>query len=158
MRLSILALALILPAASALAQDSSPRRMLEEMGGAPSRGDVARAVERASSRPLGGAENPVRVNGPAGEHAYIARLRCADGNAPRVGERHNDGIGAFGTIVDVWPLDCGDAAPGRFDLIMDMYHDDYEETRAPAGFTLTRAGEEAAPAGKPGDGSALPTT
>lgn len=140
MRLQFLALALILPAAPALAQDSTPRQMMEQMGLAPSRAEVAGAVERARDRPLGTAANPVRVSGPGGEHAYIARLRCADGNAPRVGQRHNAGVGAFGTIVDVWPLDCGDAAPGRFELVMDMYHDDHAETRAPAGFTLTGPG------------------
>jgi hypothetical protein len=136
MRLPILVLALFYPAAAAAAQDSTPRQMMEEMGLAPSRQDVARAVDRARDRPLGTAANPVRVSGPDGEHGYIARLRCADGNAPRVGDRHNDGVGAFGTIVDVWPLDCGDAAPGRFELVMDMYHDDHEEMQAPAGFTL----------------------
>jgi hypothetical protein len=153
MRLPILALALIFPAAPALAQQSTPRQMMEEMGAAPSRQQVAQAVERARSHPLGTAANPVRVSGPGGERAYIARLRCGDGSSPRVGQRHNDGVGAFGTIVDVWPLDCGDAAPGRFQLIMDMYHDDHEETGAPAGFTLTGEGDGA---GKPGEAS--PTT
>ena len=152
MRLPILVLALLLPAAPALAQQSTPRQMMEELGMAPSRQDVARAVERARDRPLGTAANPVRVSGPGGEHAYIARLRCADGNAPRVGQRHNDGVGAFGTIVDVWPLDCGDSAPGRFELVMDMYHDDHEEAGAPAGFTLSPAqgGAGEKPAAAPG--------
>ncbi len=145
MRPSIIALALVLVATPVLAQQSTPRQMMEEMGLAPSRQDVARAVERARGRPLGTAANPVRVSGPDGEHAYIRRLRCADGNAPRVGERHNVGVGAFGTIVDVWPLNCGDSAPGRFELIMDMYHDDYDETQAPAGFTLVPARGEARP-------------
>jgi hypothetical protein len=139
MRLPILALALLATAAPALAQDSSSRQMMEELGMAPPRQEVARAVERARSQPLGSARNPVRVSGPGGEHAYIARLRCADGARPRVGDRFNAGIGAFGSIVDVWPLDCGDAAPGRFELVMDMYHDDYVETQAPAGFSLAPA-------------------
>ncbi len=145
MRLPILALVLILPAAPALAQDSTPRQTIEQMGLAPSRQDVARAVERARQRPLGTQENPVRVSGPGGEHAYIARLRCGNGQAPRVGQRRNTGVGAFGTIVDVWPLDCGDAAPGRFELVMDMYHDDHVESQAPAGFTLVMP-ETSAPA------------
>ncbi len=154
MRLPILAFALILSAAPALAQDSTPRQMMEEMGVAPSHQQVAQAVARARSQPLGTAANPVRVSGAAAEHAYIARLRCGDGSRPRVGQRHNDGVGAFGTIVDVWPLDCGDAVPGRFQLFMDMYHDDHEEMGAPAGFTLTGAGGDGA--GKPGEAS--PTT
>lgn len=151
MRLPILALALLLPIGPAFAQQSTPRQMMEEMGLAPSRQDVARAVERARDRPLGTAANPVRVSGPGGEHGYIARLRCADGNAPHVGERHNDGVGVFGTIVDVWPLDCGDSAPGRFELVMDMYHDDHEEVQAPAGFTLTPSRD-----GESGDKPAAP--
>ena len=125
-RLSFLALVLFATATPAAAQ----------LGFGPPPEEVARLVERARDLPLGTARNPVRVNMPAGEHAYIARLRCADGNRPRVGQRSNDGVGAFGTIVDVWPLDCGDAAPGRFNLFLDMYHPDHVETRAPEGFTL----------------------
>lgn len=148
MRLPILALALMLPTAPALAQDATPRQMMEQMGVAPSARQVARAVERAQGQPLGTAANPVRVSGARAEHAYIGRLRCADGNMPRVGQRTNNGVGAFGTIVDVWPLDCGDAAPGRFNLFMDMYHDDHEERQAPAGFTLV-PDEGGANGGKP---------
>jgi len=134
-----LALLLLLAApaaASAAAQDSTPRQMLEEMGFAPSEREVRRAVERAREHPLGSARNPVRVSGPGGEHAYIARLRCADGAAPRVGQRSSAGVGAFGTIVDVYPLDCGNAAPGQASLVMDMYHDDHDETQPPPGFTI----------------------
>jgi hypothetical protein len=129
--------ALVLVSAPASAQDSTPRQMMREMGMAPSAQQERRAVERAAREPLGTRANPVRVSGPGGEHAYIARLRCADGNAPRVGSRYNAGEGVFGWIIDVWPLDCGEAEPGRFELVMDMYHDDHVETNAPAGFTLT---------------------
>jgi hypothetical protein len=153
MRLPVLALAMLLPAAPSLAaQSGTPRQMMEELGVAPSLQDVARAVERARNEPLGSSRNPVRVSGAQGEHAYIARLRCGDGSRPQVGDRHNAGVGAFGSIVDVWPLDCGSAAPGRFDLVLDMYHDNYEETRAPAGFSLTPAGDgrgEGGSTGKP---------
>jgi hypothetical protein len=152
MRLPILALALILSASPALAQRSTPRQMLQEMGMAPSARQVERSVERARNEPLGTAANPVRVSGPLGERAYIARLRCADGTSPRVGQRSNGGVGAFGFIVDIYPLDCGDAAPGRFQLVMDMYHDDHDETGAPAGFTLQTAGAT------PQAASPVPTT
>jgi hypothetical protein len=27
-------------------------------------------------------------------------------------------------------------SPGRFDLVMDMYHDGHDENRAPAGFGI----------------------
>jgi hypothetical protein len=135
MRPPIFAIALIL-AIPAAAQAATPREMMEQFGAAPSEAEVARAVERARSEPLGSEANPVRVSGVEGEHAYIRRLRCADGNQPRVGQRANVGVGVFGSIVDVWPLDCGEAAPGRFNLALDMYHDNHEETQAPAGFSL----------------------
>ena len=105
-----------------------------QLGAAPSDEEIARAVERARGEPLGTAANPVRVSGVEGEHAYIAPAALRRRQPPRVGQRHNVGVGVFGSIVDVWPLDCGDAAPGRFDLALDMYHDNHEETQAPAGF------------------------
>ena len=98
--------------------------------------DTARAVAAAAAFPLGSRENPVRVGGPEGERAYIARLRCADGSAPKVGGRGSAGVGAFGTVVDMYPLDCGAAAPGRIMLVMDMYHEEHREDRAPPGFTI----------------------
>ena len=139
----VLVAAAILAAAPAAAADPkpgdrtmSPEQMLREMGLAPDQEDIRAAIEAAAAHPLGTADNPVRVGGPEGERAYIARLRCADGSAPQVGERGSAGVGAFGTIVDVYPLDCGAAAPGRFDLVMDMYHEEHRETGAPAGFTI----------------------
>ena len=146
MRLPILAFALIIAASPALAQRSTPRQMMEQLGVAPSAQEVERAVERARAHPLGSRQNPVRVSGVEGEHAYIRRLRCADGNPPRVGPRANIGVGVFGSIVDLWELDCGDAAPGRFSLALDMYHDNHQETQAPVGLTLAPAGERRAPA------------
>ena len=114
----------------------SMRELLRELGALPSDAELERAVAAADAHPLGTVKNPVRVGGPAGERAYIARLRCAGGARPGVGQRSSAGVGAFGTIVDVFPLDCGAAAPGRFDLVMDMYHDEHRENRAPAGFTI----------------------
>ena len=117
-------------------RSSTPEQMLRELGLAPNPDEEAAAIAAAQRHPLGTMENPVRVGGPTGERAYIARLRCSDGSAPRVGQRGNMGVGAFGTIVDSYPLDCGSAAPGQFTLIMDMYHDEHREERAPAGFTI----------------------
>lgn len=145
------ALALLIAAAAAAvaapasAQQRTPRQTLEEMGLAPSQEQVRRAVERAAGEPLGSERNPVRVSSPAGQRAYMARLRCADGTQPAVGQRHNAGQGPFGTIIDVYPLDCGASAPGRVQLAMDMYHDDHVETDAPAGFTLVDADPDAEP-------------
>jgi len=118
------------------ARTRSPQAMISDLGLAPDQDDLREALAAAAAHPLGSAQNPVRVGGPEGERAYIARLRCADGAAPRVGQRGSAGVGAFGTIVDVYPLDCGAAAPGHFELILDMYHDEHREDRAPPGFAI----------------------
>lgn len=114
----------------------TPEALLAEMGLAPDQDDLREAIEAAQAHPLGSLQNPVRVGGPEGERAYIARLRCADGARPRIGQRSNGGVGAFGTIVDAYPLDCGGAAPGQVTLVMDMYHSEHAEDRAPPGFTI----------------------
>ena len=113
---------------------AAPERLLQGLSAGASEEEAA--IAAAQSHPIGSAENPVRVGGPEGEHAYIARLRCGDGSAPRVGQRRSIGVGAFGSIVDAYPLDCGSAAPGQVTLIMDMYHEEHREDRAPAGFTI----------------------
>lgn len=115
----------------------SAEQMLREMGMAPDAGEVDAAITAAAAFPLGSMENPVRVGGPEGERAYIARLRCSDGRAPQIGQRTNRGVGAFGTIVDAYPLDCGAAAPSQTTLILDMYHSEHKENAAPPGFTIT---------------------
>jgi hypothetical protein len=136
------AAAAFLAAAPAAAQPKpgdrtmSPEQMLREFGLGPDQDDLREALAAAEAHPLGTLQNPVRVGGPEGERAYIARLRCGDGSPPQVGQRGSAGVGAFGTIVDVYPLDCGSAAPGRFELVMDMYHEEHRETRAPAGFAI----------------------
>jgi hypothetical protein len=135
------ALSLISAPASAQelgARTRSPQSLLQGLGLAPGQDDLSAAVAAAAAHPLGSRENPVRVGGPDGERAYIARLRCADGAAPRVGPRGSAGVGAFGTVVDVYPLDCGAAAPGSLDLVLDMYHEEHREDRAPPGFTILR--------------------
>jgi hypothetical protein len=133
-----LALLAAAPAAAEKPGDrtASPEALLEAMGLAPDQDDIRQAVEAAVAHPLGSLKNPVRVGGPAGERAYIARLRCSDGSAPKVGERANGGVGAFGTIVDLYPLDCGRAAPGRTELVMDMYHEEHREDSPPPGFAI----------------------
>jgi hypothetical protein len=143
MRLPMVALAaalvLAVPAWAKPPREESPapEELLRQLGLGVSDAELERAVAAASAHPLGTAENPVRVGGPIGERAYIARLRCADGSQPKVGQRGSAGVGAFGTIVDAYPLDCGAAAPGKFTLVLDMYHSEHSEERAPAGFTIT---------------------
>ena len=113
---------------------TSPDTMLQGLAAGMSEEEAA--IAAAQAHPLGTVDNPVRVGGPEGEQAYIARLRCGDGSAPRVGQPSTMGAGAFGSIVDGYPLDCGGAAPGRFTIVMDKYHEEHREERAPAGFTL----------------------
>jgi hypothetical protein len=133
MRLSFLLAAALTVAAPAFGQElgqrtQRPETILDELGLAPDQDDLRDALAAAAAHPLGSRENPVRVGGPEGERAYIARLRCADGSAPRVGPRSNDGVGAFGTIVDAYLLD--------WTLVMDMYHSEHLEDRAPPGFSI----------------------
>lgn len=118
------------------ARTAAPEQVLAELGLGAWDAELDRAVAAAAAHPLGTRENPVRVGGPEGERAYIARLRCAGGSRPQVGARGSAGIGAFGSVVDVYPLDCGAAAPGRVDLVMDMYHAEHDEDRAPPGFSI----------------------
>ena len=136
--LTILALLAIATAATASAQKPSgePVDLLEAMGLTPDQERVRAAIEAAAVHPLGSRENPVRVGGPRGERAYIARLRCADGSRPRVGLRGSVGVGPFLTILDAYPLDCGAASPGQVTLFMDMYHSQHAEDRAPPEFTI----------------------
>jgi hypothetical protein len=115
-----------------------PERMLTEMSAAAPDAEIEQLAAAAAIHPLGTLANPVRVGGPQGRVAYVGRLRCADGSRPLAGASGPGGVGAYGSIVDRIPLDCGKAAPGRFELIVDIYHEEHREDRAPAGFTLAR--------------------
>src|SRR4051812_36524017 len=74
--------------------------------------EIRDAIAAAEAHPLGTAANPVRAAGPEGERAYIARLRCSDGKPPQIASRGKGGVGAYGSVVDLFVLDCGVAAPG----------------------------------------------
>ncbi len=113
---------------------TAPQQMLQGLAAGMSEEEAA--IAAAQDRPLGTMENPVRVGGPEGEQAYLARLRCGDGSAPRIGAPAAMGAGAFGSLVDGYALDCGSAAPGRVTLVMDKYHEEHREDRAPAGFVI----------------------
>ena len=95
-----------------------------------------RRVAAAERHPLGSRNNPVRVEMPAGQHSYLRRLRCADGRAPTFSRSGNVGIGIYGTIIDAYRVDCGQAEPGRVDVYMDMYHPGHVENRPVPGFTI----------------------
>jgi hypothetical protein len=110
--------------------------MLADVGSGNTDAELQRTIAAAAAHPLGSAENPVRVAGPEGTQAYLARLKCSDGSAPRIGTKREGGVGAYGSLVDLYPLDCGAAAPGKLDLRVDIYHEENVESRAPAGFRL----------------------
>jgi hypothetical protein len=118
------------------AQSPAPRDVLAQVGQGNSDAALAEAITAARAHPLGTLANPVRVAGPEGERAYLARLRCADGRAPAVGARTPAGIGAYGSLVEAYVLDCGAAAPGKTSLVMDRYHEENPEAQAPAGFRI----------------------
>jgi hypothetical protein len=116
----------------------APRELLDAIGSGNSDAAIEQAIAAASAHPLGTLENPIRVGGPEGERAYLARLRCANGRAPAIGAKTAAGIGAYGSLVDAWPVDCGAAAPGKVSLVLDKYHADHAEQGAPAGFQVAR--------------------
>jgi hypothetical protein len=139
MRIPLILAALILAAPAAAQQPrlgqrtTSPEAMVAQMNPASPEEEIRALVAAADAHPLGTVENPVRVGGPAGERAYLARLRCPDGAAPRIGARREVGVGAFGSIVAAYEVICGEAGTP---ILFDMYHEEHVETRAPAGFTL----------------------
>ena len=135
---SLLAGFILLSATSAAAQElgrrtTSPEAMVTQMRQDSPEEEMRQLVAAADVHPLGTAQNPVRVGGPAGERAYLARLRCEGGAAPRVGTRREAGIGAFGSVVAAYEVSCGTTASN---VVFDMYHEEHVETRAPAGFAL----------------------
>jgi hypothetical protein len=141
MRIPLVLLALC-AAAPVAAQSGQPQlgartQSPEQMAGAMSRlspeEEMRQLAAAADAYPLGTLENPVRVGGPEGEHAYLGRLRCADGTQPRVGARREGGVGAFGSVVGAYELTCGTQTSR---VLFDMYQEEHVETRAPAGFTL----------------------
>ncbi len=124
------------PAGKIGARNAPPEQLFEGIGEGSSDAELERVVAAAAAHPLGTLANPVRVGGPEGARAYIARLRCGDGSALKVGARGDGGVGAYGTVTERYSLDCGAAAPGRVDLILDVYHEEHREDRAPAGFQI----------------------
>lgn len=94
------------------------------------------ALADASQHPLGSSENPVRAEMPAGQRAYLNRLRCADGSAPSYNRVGNFGVGVYGNIVDGYQVTCAGSEPKM--VVMDMYHQGYVEDRPVPGFTIAK--------------------
>jgi hypothetical protein len=95
-----------------------------------------KAIAEAAKHKLGTRENPVRAEMPLGQHAYLKRLRCADGKAPKFERAGNLGFGGFGSIVDAYDVRCEGSSPAQATVVMDMYFPDYVETQAVEGFTI----------------------
>jgi len=118
------------------ARTASPDQVLGQEAASDPMAEAEAIAAAAAAHPLGTERNPVRVGGPEGARAYIARLRCADGSRPQVGPRSTGGVGAYGTVTERYPVDCGGAAPGRVALAFDLYHAEHVETRPAPGFAL----------------------
>jgi hypothetical protein len=114
-------------------RSQSPEALFREMSTETPEQEMARLVAAAEAYPLGTIENPVRVGGPNGERAYLARLSCADGTAIRVGSRSEAGQGGFGAIATAYAVACGGTTRR---IVFDDYHEEHVENRAPAGFTI----------------------
>jgi hypothetical protein len=143
MRILLLLAASAIPAAPAAAQKigartSSPDQVLGQEAALDPVAEAEQIAAAAAAFPLGTERNPVRVGGPEGARAYIARLRCSDGSNPQVGPRSSGGVGAYGTLTERFPVDCGAAAPGRVSLSFDFYHEEHVETRPAPGFAFQR--------------------
>jgi hypothetical protein len=116
------------------ARTQPPEQVLAQLGEGSSDAELQRAVAAASAFPLGSLQNPVRVGGPQGARDYLARLRCADGKPPSAGAAASGGVGGFGSVVERYEVDCGAAAPGKVQLLMDLYHQEHREKAVPPGF------------------------
>ena len=131
------ALALVGAVAGPAAAQSRPneaRDMMRRLGiGGLTGKKLAKAIARAEASPLGSKANPVRENMPAGELAYLGRLRCADGSKPTASRQGNVGTGVYRNIVDLYTVTCAGAPP--VEVYMDMYHDG-PELRPIPGFTI----------------------
>jgi hypothetical protein len=135
MKIAAALIALGLFAGCAAKQDISLDRALagqsQKSGSA-----LDRAIAAAAAHPFGSQKNPVRAAMPPGQHAYLRRLRCSNGQAPQFARMGNFGLGVYGNIIDGYAVDCGGAAPGKVEIYMDMYHAGYVETRPVPGFTI----------------------
>jgi hypothetical protein len=129
-------LCVLVIAAPAIAQDSKPITLYEVFGVREpglKGSELEAAVTKAAAFPLGSDQNPVRTKGPAGQRAYLARLRCSNGQAPRVLGRMVGPPSPFNAVIDQYGVQCDGAKPVT--VSMDMYHE-WVEDRAVSGFTI----------------------
>lgn len=115
------------------ARTQTPEALFQGMNSETPEQEMARLITAANAYPLGTIENPVRVGGPAGERAYLARLSCEDGSPLRIGTRSEAGQDGFGAIANAYAVTCGGTTRR---IVFDMYHEEHVENRAPAGFAI----------------------
>ncbi len=125
------ALAAAAPAAAQEVNDAAG--LMRSLGAGLSGGKLKKAIAKAEAKPLGSRDNPVRVDMPQGERAYLKRLRCGDGQAPAFDRAGSTGEGPYGYTLDLYTVTCAGAAP--VEIYMDMYHRN-DERRPVAGFTV----------------------
>lgn len=138
--LLVLAAAALLAAPAAAqklgARTATPDQVLAQEVPLDPMAEAEQIAAAAAAHPLGSLENPIRVGGPEGARAYIARLRCANDSRPVVGPRSSGGVGPYGTITERYILSCGDFVPGRATLHFDFYHEEHVERRAAGNFGI----------------------
>lgn len=116
-------------------QSPNPAEFIDQINRRNPQDEELAMIRAAERHRLGTLDNPIRVGGPEGERAYLARLRCPDGSSPRIGVRADGGVGAYGSVTGAYDVAC---AAARSRLVFDIYHEEFAEDRAPPGFTLAR--------------------
>lgn len=119
---------------AAAEKPNEARDMMRELGMGGLKGKkLEKAIAAAEAFSLGSKENPVRENMPQGQRAYLSKLRCANGDAPKFERGGSAGESPYGYMMDVYEVSCSDAE--SVSIYMDMYHDG-GETRPIPGFTI----------------------
>jgi hypothetical protein len=134
-------------------------------GGSRGRGPLPATAPVPSQSNIGlSRETAIEVCEPAGEQAYLARMRCSDGTVPSyqrsgsVGSRNTYDTKAKEELarqqmlegrpvapgesdyhtVDLYEVTCSDK---KYEIFLDMYHCGQPETKAaPAGFSIVNSG------------------
>lgn len=71
---------------------------------------------------------------PRDERVYLDRLRCPNGAAPAYTRAGDIGPGIYGSVVDLYRLECSDGT--KAEVVIDMYHKGHVERSAIPGFTI----------------------
>lgn len=136
MRRTIWMMAALLGTAGCASAPENDMSDLMSFMGAVSPAESARVAARLADKPLGSDRNPVRADMPAGQRAYLARLRCANGRAPTFNRIGSMGAGPYGSIMDAYSVICAGSSPAESVVHMDMYHAGHVEAAAVPGFTI----------------------